>query len=53
MQVFAPTPPYSEKYIISFNNDVDETVIVMGDCNAQIGKRTNPMEMATGKFGLL
>ena len=26
--------------------------IVMGDINAQIGKRTNPMETATGKFGL-
>ena len=24
----------------------------MGDFNAQIGKRTNPMETATGKFGL-
>ena len=26
--------------------------IVMGDFRAQIGKRTNPMETATGKFGL-
>ena len=43
----------------SFYNDVDETLgkpnhytIVMEDLNAQIGKRTNPMETATGKFGL-
>ena len=27
-------------------------VIVMGDFNTQIGKRANPMERATGKFGL-
>ena len=40
-------------------NDVDETLgkpnhymIVMRDFNAQIKKRTNPMEMTTGKFGL-
>ena len=26
--------------------------IVMGDFNAQIGKRTNPMETARSKFGL-
>ena len=26
--------------------------IVMGDFNAQIGKRTNPMRTAKGKFGL-
>ena len=50
---------YSEQNKNSFYNDVDETLgkpnhytIVMGDCNAQIGKRTNPMEMATGRFGL-
>ena len=45
--------------INSFYNDVGETLgkpnhytIVMGDFNAQIGKRTSHMEMATGKFGL-
>ena len=43
----------------NFYNDVDETLgksnhytIVMGDFNAQIGKRTNPTETATGKFWL-
>ena len=43
----------------SFYNDVDVTLwklrhytTVMGDFNAQIGKRTNPMETATGKYGL-
>ena len=42
--------------IASFNNIVDDTLgkpnhytIVMGDLNAQ---RTNPMETATGRFGL-
>ena len=40
-------------------NDVDETLgkpkhytIVMGDFNAQIGKRTNPTETVTGKCGI-
>ena len=55
VQVYAPTTSYSEdKY-----NDVDETLgkpsyytIVMGDFNAQIGKRTNTIETATGIFGL-
>ena len=43
----------------SFYNDVDETLgkpnhymIVIGDFNAQIEKRNNPMKTATGKFGL-
>ena len=56
VQVYAP---YSQEDIDNFNNNVDETlgkpnhnIIVMGDCNAQLGKRTNPMESATGKFGL-
>ena len=59
VQVYAPTTSYSEEDIHSFYNDIDETLrkpnhytIVMGDFNDQIGKRTNPMEMATGKFGL-
>ena len=59
VEVYAPTTSYSEEYINNFYNDVDETLrkphrytIVMGDFNAQIGKRTNPMETATGKFGL-
>ena len=43
--------------INSFYNDVDENLgkhfmIVIGDFGVQIGKRTNPMEMAMGKFGL-
>ena len=45
--------------ITSFHNDIHDTLwkpnrytIVMGDFNAQIGKRTNPMETATGKCGL-
>ena len=57
MQVYAPTTSYSEEDINSFYNDIDETLgkpnhYRMGDFNAQIGKRTNPMETATGKFGL-
>jgi len=49
----------SRSYINSFSYDVDETLgnpnhytIVMGYFNAQIGKRTNYMEIATGKFWL-
>ena len=59
MQVYAPTTSYSEEDITSFYNDVGETsgkpnhnTIVMGDFNAQIGKSTNHMEAATGKFEL-
>ena len=58
VQVYAPTS-YSEEDINSFYNNVDETLwkpnhytIVMGDFNIYIGKRTNPVEMAMGKFGL-
>ena len=50
---------YSEEDINKFYNDVDETLrkpnhymLVMGYFNAQVGKRTNPMEMATDQFGL-
>jgi len=59
VQVYAPTTSYPEEDINSFCNDVDETLggknhytIVMGDFNAQIGKRTKPTETAMGKFGL-
>ena len=59
VQIYAPTTSYSEEDITSFYNNVDETLgkpnhytIVMGDFNAQIGKRTNPMKTTTGKFGL-
>ena len=57
VQVYAPTTSYSDEAINTFYNDVDETLrkpnhytIVMGGFNAQIGKRINPMETATGKF---
>ena len=57
VQVYAPTISYSDENINNFYNDVAETLgkpnhytIVMGDFNAQIGKRTNPMETAMGKF---
>ena len=52
IQAYAPTTSYSEQDINSFYNDVDETLgkpIVM-DFNAQIWKRTNPVETATGKY---
>ena len=59
VQIYAPTISYSEEDINSFYNDVVETLwkpnhytIAMGDFNAQIEKRTNPMERATGTFGL-
>ena len=59
MQVYAPTTSYSEEDINSFYTNVDETVgkpnhytIVMGDFNAETGERTNPLETATGTFGL-
>ena len=58
VQVYALTTLYSED-INSFYSDTDETLrkpndytIVMRDFNAQVGKRRNPMETATGKFGL-
>ena len=58
VQVYAPTTSYSEEDINSFNNDVGETLgkpnhytTVMGDFNAQIRKRTNPMETATDTIG--
>ena len=51
VQVYASTTSYSVEDINSFYNDVGETLgkpnhntIVMGDCNAQIGKRTNVMQ---------
>ena len=54
-----PKTSYSDNDINSSYNDVDETLgnpnhntIVMGDINAQMGKRTNPLETATSKFGL-
>ena len=57
MQVYAPTPPYSEKNINSFNNDVDETLgkpyhnmIVMGNCNGQIWKRIKPYGNGNGQL---
>ena len=59
VQLYATTIPYSDEDINNFYNDVDETLgkqnhytIVIGNFNAQIGKRTNPMETATGIFGL-
>ena len=59
VQVYSATTSDSDEDINNFYNDVDETLgkpnrytIVMVDFNAQIGKRTNPMETATGKFGL-
>ena len=59
MQIYALTTSYSGEDKSFFNNDVGETLgkpnhytIMMGDFNAQIGKRTNPMERATGKFAL-
>ena len=55
--MYAPTTSYSDEDINNVYNDVDETLakpnhytIVMGDFDAQIGKRTNPMETATLKF---
>ena len=59
VQVYTPTTSYSEEDINSFYNNVDETPgkpnhykIVMGHFNAQIGKRTNFVGKATGRFGL-
>ena len=59
VQQYAPTTSHSEEDINSFYNYVDETLgkpnhytRVMEDFNAQIGKRTNPVETVTGKFGL-
>ena len=59
VQVYAPTTSNSDEDINDLYTDVDETLgkpnhytIVMGDCNAHIGKRTNLMETATGKCGL-
>ena len=50
MQVYAPTTSYSKEHINSFYNDVDDT---LGKPNtAQIVKRINPMETATGTFEL-
>ena len=57
VQVYAPT--YSEEDINRFYNDVDDTLgkpnhytIMMGNVNEQRGKRTHPLETATGKFAL-
>ena len=59
LKIVQPTTSYSEEDINNFYNDVDETLgkpnhymIVIGDFNAQIGKRTIPMETATGTFEL-
>ena len=59
VQVYTPTS-YSEEDINSFYNDVDEGLgkpnhytTVMGDFNAQIQKRTNPIVTTTGKLGLV
>ena len=59
VQVYALTTSYSKEDINSFYNDVVETLgkpnlyaIVIGDFNAQLKNRTNPMETATGTFGL-
>ena len=55
VQVYKPTKPYSEEYINSIYNTVDEKpnhyTIVIGYFNAQIGGK-NTMEKATRKFGL-
>ena len=58
VQVYAPTTSYSDDDINNFDNDIDDTfgkrkhyTIVTGDFNAQIGKRTNTVETATGIFG--
>ena len=59
VQVYAPTTSYSEEDINSFHNDVCEILgkinhqtILMGDCNAEIGKGINHVKMATAKFEL-
>ena len=59
VQVDAPTTSYSEEDTNSFYNDVHETLgkpnhytMVMGDFKAQIEKRKNLFETATGKFAL-
>ena len=56
---YIPTTSYREEDINSFCNDVDDNLkklnhyaIVLGDFNAEIGKRTNPMETATDICGL-
>ena len=52
------TTSYSEEDMNSFYNDVDTLgkpnhyTMVIGDFNAQIWNRTNPMETATGTFGV-
>jgi len=50
---------HTPKKTSTFYNDVDKTLgkpnhytIVLEDVNPQIGKRTNAMETATGKFRL-
>ena len=59
VQLYSPITAYSEEDINSFYIDVGETsgkqnnnTIVLGDLNAQIGKRTHTVEKATGKVGL-
>ena len=56
--MYAPTTSHPNEDINKFYNVVDETsgkpnhyTIVMLDVSSQIGKRTNPKETATGKFG--
>ena len=55
VQVYAPTTSYSDEDTNSFYIDVEESLgkpnhynIVMGDFNAQIGKRSNPVENWAG-----
>ena len=49
------TTLYAEEYINNFYSEIlgkpTYCTIVMGDFNAQIGKRTSPVETAMGKFG--
>ena len=59
VQVCAPTTSYSVEDINNFYDNVGEILgktnhymIVIGDVNAEIIKRINPMETATGKCEL-
>ena len=57
MQVYAAVTLYSEEYINSFYNDVDETreTKPLHDSDGRLKcsnrERINTMEMATGKIG--
>ena len=56
VQVYAPTTSYSGNTRIASTTTsmrlYGNKPLVIGDFNAPIGERTNPMEMATDKFGL-